>query len=179
MVKADNVDHPDKTADNANGGGMSDDYADPQVGTVASLNNDNSLTVLLGGKSGDTNVKVNGLSADKFGSEVSVEAEESPWYGADTAVKVPTQLFTGNLKVNNGSVTVPVKDMKLASGYRLVIKKLQVQPELIKSITANLILQWEFTKKQKMQIQLQVHTWFMEVMHLEENLNDQTVLMPS
>ncbi|TLQ21162.1 beta-xylosidase [Lentilactobacillus parafarraginis] len=91
-------------------------------GTLASVANTNKnsgrTSVIFGGVNGDTTVHVTGLS----GKSANVTLSATPWYGVDTAVKAPTTLGKGTVAIKNGQISVPVKSMKAASGYQLVVE---------------------------------------------------------
>ncbi|EHO49713.1 GH39 family glycosyl hydrolase [Lentilactobacillus kisonensis] len=94
-------------------------------GALASIANTTSdkgqTSVILGGTSGDTTVFVNNLDTSKYGKFAKVEVNATPWYGVDTAVDSPKTVASGTVAVNNGSVSIPVKDMKASSGYQVVV----------------------------------------------------------
>lgn len=92
------------------------------LASIASTTADKSQTsVILGGTSGDNTVNISGLSQAKFGQKAKVQISETPWYGVDTAVSEPKTIATGTVDVNNGTVQVPVKDMKASDGYQVVV----------------------------------------------------------
>ncbi|TLQ21217.1 beta-xylosidase [Lentilactobacillus parafarraginis] len=92
------------------------------LASVANTTSDKTQTsVILGGTSGSTTVSVNGLDQAKLGKVAHVEVKESPWYGVDTAVDSPKTVESGTVDVSNGSVQVPVKNMKAANGYQVVV----------------------------------------------------------
>lgn len=78
-------------------------------------------TLVVGGSSGDSAVKVNGLnSLSALGSTVHVKIEYTPSRGRTVAVSGPTTLSESNYTVSNGSITVPLS-MNSTYGYHLVI----------------------------------------------------------
>lgn len=92
------------------------------LASVANTTADKGQTsVIFGGASGNTTINVNGLNQAKLGNTAKVEVKETPWYGVDTAVDNPKTVASGTVAVKNGSVQVPVKDMKAADGYQLVV----------------------------------------------------------
>lgn len=91
------------------------------LASLASTNNDGSETnVIFGGTNGDNSVTVTGLDSNKFANGAKVQVNETPWYGVDTAVQ-PKTIASGNVQVKNGTVTVPVKDMRASTGYQLLV----------------------------------------------------------
>lgn len=90
---------------------------------AASVSNDKKeIDVLFGGGSGNQNVVIKGLDGlSTFSGTASVKLESTPWYGVDTAVSEPTTVFTGNVAIQNGQITIPVTDMKSSSGYHVTI----------------------------------------------------------
>lgn len=92
------------------------------LASVANTTTDKSQTsVIFGGTSGDTTINVNGLDQAKLGSTAKVEVKETPWYGVDTAVDNPKTVAAGTVDIKNGSVQVPIKGMKAADGYQLIV----------------------------------------------------------
>jgi hypothetical protein len=93
-----------------------------ELASIANINdNQNQASVIFGGTSGDNTINVSGLNPSKFGNSVNIKVEETPWYGVDTAVASPKVTATGAVPINNGSISVPVKNMTASYGYRLVI----------------------------------------------------------
>lgn len=91
------------------------------LASLASTNQDGTETnVIFGGTDGDNSVTVNGLDNGKFANGAKVQVNETPWYGVDTEVH-PKTIATGNLQVKNGSISVPVKNMKASTGYQVVV----------------------------------------------------------
>ncbi len=88
--------------------------------SLASLANTNSngTSVIFGGASGSVNVHIAGL---KLGKTASVQINETPWYGVDTAV-TPKKVATGLVPVKNGKISVPVKHTAFTTGYQIVVK---------------------------------------------------------
>lgn len=92
------------------------------LASIANINNEgNQASVIFGGTSGNNVVNVKGLSNDKFGPSVNIKVEKTPWYGVDTAVQSPKVVATGTIPINNGTISVPVKNMVASAGYRLVV----------------------------------------------------------
>ncbi|MET7701616.1 RICIN domain-containing protein [Streptomyces sp. NPDC005485] len=89
---------------------------------AASLTGDGrQISVIFGGGTGSTAVKVNGLgSLSAFGSTVHVKLEYTPSKGRTTAVASPFTISESDYTVSNGSITVPVA-MNASDGYHLVV----------------------------------------------------------
>lgn len=95
---------------------------DGNLASIASTNADKSQTsVIFGGENGDNTVNISGLSQAKFGQKAKVQINETPWYGVDTAVAAPKTVASGVVNVTNGTVQIPVKNMKAADGYQVVV----------------------------------------------------------
>lgn len=92
------------------------------LASVANTTSDKGQTsVIFGGTTGDATVNINNLDTSKFAKSATVQVKETPWNGVDTAVTNPKTIVTGTVPVKNGSASVPVKDLKAANGYQLVV----------------------------------------------------------
>ncbi len=80
------------------------------------------VSVIFGGGSGSTAVKVTGLNKLALGNRVNVKLEYTPSKGRTTAVAGPITISDSTYAVGSGSITVPVT-MNAANGYHLVITK--------------------------------------------------------
>ncbi|MCL9662990.1 carbohydrate-binding protein [Paenibacillus hunanensis] len=90
---------------------------------IASVNDSKQqVDVVFGGGTGNHTIVIKGLNAlSAFSGTASVKLESTPWYGVDTPVSEPTTVFTGNVAIQNGQITIPVTDMKSSSGYHVTI----------------------------------------------------------
>lgn len=77
------------------------------------------VNVVLGGDSGDNNVRLTGLAP--LGSSVDVTVSSTPGSGRHTAVGAPTVLSRTTMPVVNGSVTVPVRGMTAEGAYQVLV----------------------------------------------------------
>lgn len=81
------------------------------------------LSLIFGGGSGSSAVKVNGLKSLHLGRNVDVKLEYTLSKGRTSAVNAPVTLSDTTYRVgDDGSITVPVV-MNATSGYHLVISK--------------------------------------------------------
>lgn len=80
------------------------------------------LSVIFGGGSGSTAVRLNGLKALHLGRNVDVKLEYTPSKGRTTPVSGPITISDSTYRVTNGSITVPVA-MNAANGYHIVVSK--------------------------------------------------------
>lgn len=78
------------------------------------------VSVIVGGGSGSTAVRVNGLDELKLGHRVNVALQYTPSFGRTTAVPGPITISDTSYPVENGSITVPIA-MNAADGYHIVI----------------------------------------------------------
>ncbi|KRL21235.1 DUF5776 domain-containing protein [Lentilactobacillus kisonensis] len=83
--------------------------------------NKDQTSVIFGGTAGNTTINVNNLDSAKFSKSASVQVKETSWDGVDSAVDSPKTIVSGTVPVKNGTVSVPVKNMKAANGYQLVV----------------------------------------------------------
>lgn len=105
---------------------------------AASLTADKkTLSVIVGGGSGDTAVQITGLGSTSLGSTVTVKVERTQSLGRTVASAGATPLSTSTYTVTNGAITVPISattndayrvtvtpgagggDTGLAGGYRI------------------------------------------------------------
>ncbi|MBV9383511.1 MAG: RICIN domain-containing protein, partial [Streptosporangiaceae bacterium] len=94
----------------------------------------NQVSVIFGGGSGATAVKVNGLNALKLGHQVNVKLEYTPSAGRTTPVAGPITISDTTYTVHDGTITVPVA-MNPAYGYHIVITSHQRGTSLIGTYT--------------------------------------------
>lgn len=80
----------------------------------------NRVSVIFGGGSGATAVRVNGLDAIRLGKRVNVRLQYTPSAGRTTAVAAPITISDATYTVHNGTITVPVA-MNPSYGYHIVI----------------------------------------------------------
>jgi hypothetical protein len=67
-----------------------------------------TLSVIVGGGSGDTAVQINGLASTNLGNTVTVKVERTQSLGRTVASPGATTLSTSTYTVTNGSITVPI-----------------------------------------------------------------------
>lgn len=89
-------------------------------GAAAVTSDKKQLSVIFGGGSGATAVRVDGLDKLALGSTVHAVLEYTPSFGRTSAVSGPITVSDTTLQVDNGSVTVPVA-MNATGAYHLVI----------------------------------------------------------
>lgn len=88
---------------------------------AASVNHaGDKVSVIFGGGSGATAVKVNGLGTRGLGRQVEVKLQYTPSAGRTTAVAGPITISDTTYRVHDGSITVPVA-MNPSYGYHIVI----------------------------------------------------------
>jgi hypothetical protein len=95
----------------------------PGVGLdgAASVNpSKNQVSVIFGGGTGATAVKVSGLSKLRLGQHVNVKLEYTPSAGRTVPVAGPITISDTTYKVHDGSITVPVT-MNASYGYHIVV----------------------------------------------------------
>jgi Ricin-type beta-trefoil lectin domain-like len=106
-------------------GNMLQTVAPAQTGIDGAAAYDSStktLSVIVGGGSGDSAVTINGLSSlSGFGSTVNVKLEYTPSPGRTVAVSGPTTISQQSYTVSNGTITVPIAGMNSAYGYHVVV----------------------------------------------------------
>jgi hypothetical protein len=97
---------------------------------IASIDEEQQTArIVFGGGSGDTVITITGVDEHAFfGDQVRVKLQATPWYGVDTAVEEPYDLFEGDLDVQDGRIEVPVDGMRPAWGYNLVITPVSAEP---------------------------------------------------
>ncbi|GHG99999.1 CBM35 domain-containing protein [Streptomyces lanatus] len=101
----------------------------PQANTIDTLQGLASLDtgrrqaqVLLGGSAGDSDVVVRGVSRSVFGHTVTATVAEAAWSGYEGQHATPRVLARAKVRVaEDGSVTVPLRDMRKMSAYRIVL----------------------------------------------------------
>jgi hypothetical protein len=89
-------------------------------GAAAVTRNKKQVSVVFGGGSGATAVRVNGLDKLNLGAAVKVKLEYTQSFGRTNPVSGPLTISDTVYPVHNGSITVPVA-MNAANGYHLVI----------------------------------------------------------
>ncbi|MEV3858988.1 CBM35 domain-containing protein [Streptomyces sp. NPDC050095] len=78
--------------------------------------------ILLGGAAGDTDVTVGHVDPKVFGTGVVATVSEAAWSGYEGAHAAPQVLSRTELKVaDDGAVTVPMKNLRKMSAYRIVL----------------------------------------------------------
>lgn len=77
--------------------------------------------VLLGGGDGDVDVVVNNIDRETFGKSVHVTVSRTDWSGYDADAPPPVVLAETEVKVRDGSVTVPLQDIDDMSAYEVVL----------------------------------------------------------
>jgi hypothetical protein len=106
-------------------GQMVDTVPPAQTGIdgAASVNSArNQVSVIFGGGTGLAGVTVNGLSnLSAFGADAHVVLQYVRSQGRLTPSAPPQTLWSGDLPITGGSITVPVDSMNAANGYHLLI----------------------------------------------------------
>ncbi|MCL6739482.1 CBM35 domain-containing protein [Streptomyces neyagawaensis] len=101
----------------------------PQANTIDTLQGLASLDpsrrqaqVLLGGSAGDTDVVVREVPRSLFGRTVTATVAEAAWSGYEGQHATPRVLTRTKLRVaDDGTVTVPLRDLHRMSAYRIVL----------------------------------------------------------
>jgi hypothetical protein len=89
-------------------------------GAAAVTGNKKQVSVVFGGGSGATAVRVDGLDKLELGAAVNVRLEYTQSFGRTHPVSGPITISDTVYRVHDGSITVPVA-MNAANGYHLVI----------------------------------------------------------
>ncbi|MUL41804.1 carbohydrate-binding protein [Streptomonospora sp. PA3] len=77
------------------------------------------VNTVFGGDWGDNTVRVEGLGS--FGPRVDVQVRYTPGSGRHTHVPAPTLVTDTTMRVDGGSITVPVDDMNAEGAYQLLV----------------------------------------------------------
>jgi hypothetical protein len=78
-----------------------------------------TFSVVFGGQSGNTSIRVDGIGG--LGSSVTATLESVPGTGRTTNVSGPTRLWSTAYPVTNGSVSVPITNQNASGAYRLLL----------------------------------------------------------
>ncbi|MBE3011878.1 ricin-type beta-trefoil lectin domain protein [Microbispora sp. NEAU-D428] len=78
-----------------------------------------TLSVVFGGQSGNSSIRVDGIGG--LGSSVTATLESVPGSGRTTNVSGPTRVWSNAYTVTNGSVTIPIANQNASGAYRLVL----------------------------------------------------------